>query len=198
MPNMIIRKIKKIHSAPDLNINWDNIAEYYFQRKEFLKHLQDYNPCDQRYYELYHNEKLIAGAIVYTLRIDLFTFSRIASPIKMQVIGIPVSVATEPIIGDKREFEYLLSEILKREKGIILGLNFARDYMNDITLNMRTLPTIVLSQDNLNIQAYEKSLTHSYRRRVRRIKEKFIGVSTVISECIDFNEEHYALYLQIM
>jgi hypothetical protein len=190
--------IKKNNSPKHLNANWDNLADFHFQKKEFLNHLHKYNPCAQRYYELYYNGDLVAGAIVYTLKIDILTFAGIPSPFKVNVIGLPVSVASPPIIGDSGEFEYLLSEIIKIEHGIILGLNFMEDHLEDKAINMRTLPTIILKLQSENMGIYENSLRHVYRRRIRRIREKFSGVTTVTSECSSFNEDHYRLYLEIM
>lgn len=190
--------IKKNNSPEHLSANWDNLADFHFQKKEFLNHLHKYNPCAQRYYELYCNGDLVAGTIVYTLKIDILTFAGIPSPFKVNVIGLPVSVASPPIIGDSGEFEYLLSEIIKIEHGIILGLNFMEDHLEDKAINMRTLPTIILKLQSENMGIYENSLRHVYRRRIRRIREKFSGVSSVTSECLSFNEDHYRLYLEIM
>jgi hypothetical protein len=135
---------------------------------------------------------------VYILKINIFTFSNIASPFEMKVIGIPASVATEPIIGNRDEFPFLLAEIVKLEKGLILGLNFTQDYLNGQVLNMRTLPTIVWRKNNADIHEYEKSLRHNYRRRIQRVRKKFSNVKSVESDCSVFSQEHYSLYLQIM
>lgn len=194
-----MEKIVKKNSSPEnLNFNWDNLADFYFQKKEFLIHLHKNNTCSQRYYELYRGKTLIAGTIVYTLKIDILTFANIPSPLKLQVIGLPVSVATPPIIGDSEEFEYLLSEILKLESGIILGINFMKDYLQDKVLNLRTLPTVILTSVGNSIDSYENSLRHTYRRRMHRIREKFAGVTSFISDCSAFNVRHYALYIEIM
>jgi hypothetical protein len=192
------RVIKKYNSPENLNNNWDNLADFYFQKREFLSHLHKYNPCSQRYYELYRNDNFVAGTIVYTLKIDILTFANIPSPFKVQVIGIPVSVASPPIIGDSGEYEYFLSEIIKTEPGIILGLNFVEDYLKGKVLNLRTLPTIILKLKNDSMVSYENSLRHPYRRRIKRIREKFSNVTSVTSDCSVYNEEHYSLYLQIM
>jgi hypothetical protein len=196
--HFIKKEIRKVNSPEGLNPGWDAIAQWYFQRVEFLTHMHDYNRCEQRYYELYTNGKLVAGAVVYTLRIHLFTFSGISSPVKMHVIGLPVSVATEPLVGDPDKFEYLLNEILQREKGVIAGLNFMQHHINGITLNMRTLPTIIIKNSAADLLQYEKTLRHPYRRRLHLVQQKFEGVRSATTSCADFTETHYRLYLQIM
>lgn len=190
--------IKIINSPYELNNSWDQLADCYFLKREFLRHLHRYNYCSQRYYELFKNGRLIAGTIVYTVKTNVFTFLNIPSPLKFQVIGLPVSTACPPFIGDPAEIEYLLSDILKTEKGIILGLNFTEDYLRDRVLNLRTLPTILLKLQSDCMADYENSLRHTYRRRLHRIMEKFSGVESVTSLCDAFNDEHYRLYLQVM
>lgn len=192
------KTIKRNCYPANLDPEWDNLADFYFQKKEFLIHLHQYNPCAQRYYELYCDDRLVAGTVVYTLKIDIFTFANIPSPFKVQVIGLPVSVATPPIIGETREFEYLLSEIIKNEHGLILGINFMEDYLRDKVLNLRTLPTVVFNLPVDNLLSYEGALRHNYRRRLHRIREKFSGVTSVVTPCAEFSEAHYELYLQIM
>lgn len=190
--------IKRINSPENLNTNWDNLADFYFQKKEFLSHLHKYNPCYQRYYELYCNNSLVAGTVVYTLKIDILTFVNIPSPFKAQVIGLPASIATPPMVGDPCEFEYFLSELIQLESGLILGVNFMEDYLADKVLNLRTLPTIILKSGFDNIESYESSLRHGYRRRIHKIRNKFFNVTSVKSDCSVFSTEHYSLYLEIM
>ena len=190
--------IKRIGSPENLNNNWDNLTICYFQKKEFLRHLHRYNPCAQRYYELYDNNDLVAGTVVYTLRIDVLTFANTSSPFKFQIIGLPVSVATPPMIGDSGEFEYFLSKLIQLESGLILGINFLKDYLQNRVINMRTLPSVILKLECDKIESYEKALRHDYRRRMHKIRNKFSGVTSALTDCSVFSEEHYAQYLQIM
>lgn len=192
------KEIKRISSPDGINSDWDNLADFYFQKKEFLTYLHKYNPCSQRYYELYSCNKLTAATVVFTIKFNILTFVNIPSPLKVQIIGLPVSVASPPVIGDSREFEYLLSEIVRMESGLIFGINFPVDYLQDKVVNMRSLPTIILNLKSKNFNGYENTLRHDYRRRIHRIKEKFAGVEPVITSCSEFTEEHYALYVQIM
>lgn len=192
------RRVTISGSPENLGNEWDNIADFYFQKREFLTHLHKYNPCSQRYYELYYKNRLVAGAVVYTLKVDILTFANIPSPLTMHVIGLPASIATTPIIGNPGEFQYLLNDLLQKEKGLILGLNMMEDYLVGKVINMRTLPTIILKIEFDNIESYENSLRHTYRRRLRRFREKFSNVRTETSDCSLFNQEHYRLYLEIM
>ena len=192
------RKVVISGFPENLNSEWDKIADCYFQKRDFLTHLHKYNPCSQHYYELYHGEKLVAGTVVYTIKVNLLTFLNIPSPFTMHVIGLPVSVAAPPLIGEPAEFQYLLDYLLKNEKGFILALNVKEDLLVDKVLNMRTLPTFILKLGFNDIESYENSLRHNYRRRVHKFIEKFYNVRTEATDCSLFNEEHYRLYLEIM
>lgn len=187
----------QVHYSPDqINDEWDNLSSCYFQKKEFLSLLHKYNPCDQRYYELYVNDRLVAGTVVYTLRLDLLTFAKFKLPFKVQVIGIPASVSTIPIIGDHSE--YFISELLKIEKGLVLGLNFSFDFYNEKVVNMRTLPTIVLKKIFNDFEEYFQAIRYNYRRRLSNIQKKFINVNSISTHCSSFTSDHYLLYLEIM
>jgi hypothetical protein len=192
------RKIKIIHSVSEINNSWDELANSYYLKREFLTHLHNFNYCDQRYYELYKGAKFVTGTLVYTLKINLLTFSGFNFPIRMSVIGLPVSIASPPIIGDINEAEYLLKEIIKQERGIILGLNFTDDYLNNIVVNLRALPTIVMKEKFNSYEDYLMSMRHSYRRKVKHDQIKFKDIRSTELGCNTFTNEHYLLYLEIM
>ena len=104
-------KIIKVSKAHDLPEKWDRGAEDYFQTKEFLEHTEKYNPCKQRYYTLYQDSVFKAGSIVYTLRLDLFTYLSIPSPFQMNILGIPCSVSCCGMVGSFELFSYLIEHI---------------------------------------------------------------------------------------
>lgn len=189
----------KIVAAPEnLDENWDQLASCYFQKKEFLLHLHRYNPCNQRYYQFYNGNTLVAGAVVYTLKINLFTFSGLKTCLKMTVIGLPVSVASSSLVGNPDEFENLFNFILHHEKGVILGMNMPPGLILKKIIPMRTLPTIIFANRFIDFESYMQALRHPYRRRIRTILGKAAGVEYVVTPCSDFTALHYRLYLEIM
>ena len=192
------REIHIVSTPEDLNENWDCLTKWFYQKKEFLTFLHNYNFCEQHYYELYKDDVLVAGTIVYPFKTNILTFSRFKLFLKMKIIGLPISIATVPLVGEDSEYEYLLAEIIKREKGLILGLNFTCRYLEKKVINMRTLPTIVIDKNFGNHEEYLKRLRHPYRRRLFRFQEKFQNVQTRITDCASFNEVHYKLYLDVM
>ena len=192
-------KTIKTVSAPDqLSKEWDYLADSFYMKKAFLYHLQNYNYCFQLYYELYENDKLVCGTIVYTLNVNILTFSKLNCVLKMRVIGIPVSIATPPLVGDEKYANYLLDHILQTEKGIILGINFIADYCVNKVSNMRTLPTIVMKNNFSSFDAYIKAIRSPYRRRLHKHELNFKYIESIESSCQEFTETHYSLYLEIM
>jgi hypothetical protein len=190
--------VQVVATPGNLDGNWDKLAACYFQRKEFLAHLHQYNACNQRYYELFDEEEIVAGAVAYTLKINLFTYSRLKANVNMQVIGLPVSVAAPSVIGDPAHCIILINKILENEKGIILGLNLSPGFKIDKALALMTLPTVVFKNKFTDFEDYMRALRHPYRRRIRLIREKAREVHDVVSKCSDFTENHYQLYLEIM
>ena len=181
-----------------LSDQWDSIAESYFQKREFLCHLHELNPCGQRYYQLYETDVLIAGCCVYTLEINLFTFFRGNLSFKMQVIGIAVSVACPGIIGPFRAREKLLTQIVGEESGLILGLNLERNESPVGAIEMEMLPSVVFSHSLKNWEDYRQSLKSRYRRRLKLILRSFKNIEKRVTDCSAFTPDHHKLYLKVL
>jgi hypothetical protein len=190
--------INKISGLEPIRENWDALASDYFQTAGFSEHLQQYNPCRQRYYLLYDEDVLKAGAIVYTLPVNLLTFSGLKLSVKMNVIGIAASVDSSGIIGDPLYFDQLTAEILSVEKGVVLCLNYNGEISVPGIVKLQTLPTVIFKHDFDNFETYLRSMRHHYRRRMVLAAARFRDVETITGSCLAFTEEHYKLYLNIL
>lgn len=191
-------KLIKKHSATDLPENWDRLTDSYFQHRSFLLHCEQFNPCQQRYYLAFDQDQLIGGAIVYTLRIDLFTFSKTKSPIKMQVIGIPASVSASGLIGDPNVQEALIEQLKLEERGLLLGVNLSPELQLPFVIQVPILPNLEMPLTLSSWSDYLSGLRAPYRRRALRIREKFKAVTFSVTDCSTFTKDHHNLYLQIM
>jgi hypothetical protein len=191
-------KLQKITAAVDLPAAWDESAEEYFQRREFLTHVEIYNPCEQRYYVFSKNNSFAAGLVVYTLKLDLFTFSFIHCPLSMNIAGIPCSVSASGFIGRSDFLEQVIEQVKKLEKGFLVVLNL--DFEPGIRDCMigRTLPTIVLNNDFSSWDDYLITLRSDYRRRIRISAEHFKNAAKFKSNCTLFTEDMYQLYLDVL
>lgn len=190
-----IRKIEEINHSDD---SWDKLCVSVYQNKEFLNHLEKYNPCHQRYYLLYENNMLCSGAIVYSLKVNVFTYSKLNCKINFSLIGIPASVDASGIIGDEKYYSSLVEYIIKNERGIILCLNYDNIIGIDNIVQMQTLPALIFENNFSSWEHYCKSLKHNYRRRIFQAQNKFCEVNKVSCSCSHFNDEHYEQYISIM
>lgn len=188
--------IKK--SARELDPNWDVLCDSIYQKEKFLVHLEKYNDCDQRYYLGYNGNGLEAGGVVYSLKVNVLTFAKYRLTLPMTIIGIPASVDAQGIVGNRNYYEELVNEILKNESGLILCLNYNSSLNIKSSIEMQTLPTMMHNCYSSTWEIYLQSLRHNYRRRVMKAEKKFNGIFINKTQCSEFSNEHYQLYLNIM
>ncbi|MEI6577180.1 MAG: GNAT family N-acetyltransferase [Bacteroidota bacterium] len=186
-----------VKSTKEIPSDWDMLTEFYFQKIEFLRHIEIYNPCNQRYYLCYQDNILLAAATVYTIRLNLLTFLKIKSPIKMHIIGVPCSVSSQGIIGDSDGIIALKSYIFQREKGFVLALNLQVNTENCNHASGTTLPTIVMQNRFESWEIYLSALRSDYRRRLNHITHAETGLQIKTMKCSEFSDEMYKQYLQV-
>jgi hypothetical protein len=191
------QQILKISRAKDLPNEWNLLAENYFQKQEFLIYTEKYNPCAQRYYCLYEHEEIVAAAIMYSLRLDLFTFLRIKSPLKMNIVGIPCSVSSSGIFGSKQHQEQLKNFIFSNEKGFVLFLNLDEKPLQETNAIGKTLPAIILKNTFKSWEEYLLHLRSDYRRRLKKITRTGAGTEFIKTSCSTFDDKMYRQYLQV-
>jgi len=188
---------KRIQKSIHLPREWDELANNYFQQINFLLHAEKYNPCQQRYYCCTDNGKLVSAAIVYTLQIDLLTFVKIKSPLKMTIVGIPCSVSSKGIFGNSSAVEVLKKHICKVEKGFILFLNLEEKPAGGSLASGKTLPTIMLKNHFLTWDDYLTALRSNYRRRLIRIDQNYRDLRFEKKLCSAFTDTMYRQYLEV-
>jgi len=191
-------EINKVLKSLDLPEEWDGLAVDYFQTREFLDHTEKYNPCKQRYYTLFQNGTFMAGTIVYTLKLDLFTYLSIPSPFRMNILGIPCSVSSGGIVGNFKLFPDLIDYIKSQEKGLLLALNLDSNPLFPNAAMGRTLPGIVMENRFQSWESYMQSLRANYRRRIIRLSRPFSGINLKRKECSKFNDEMHQQYLEVL
>ena len=188
---------KCISTAEDLPYQWDELAQCYFQQTEFLLHIQKFNSCKQRYYLCYDDEMLVSCAIVYTLQIDMLTFVKVKSPLKMHIVGVPCSVSSSGIFGNKDAVILLKEYIYQKEKGFMLSLNLEDKPESQAFASGNTLPTIKLTNRFKNWDEYISSLRSGYRRRLIQAYKKNEDLYFSKLNCAEFNREMHQQYLNV-
>lgn len=191
-------KITTKNSAKEIDPNWDCLDNSVYQNRNFLIHVEKYNPCNQRYYLGYNEDVFVAGAVVYSFKVNVLTYAKYCITLPMIIIGIPASVDAHGLVGDNDFFEELISTILKKERGLVLCLNYNTSLKIRNSIEMQTLPTLVHDKCDTTWENYLQSLRHNYRRRILSAEKKFLGVSFKENYCSQFTDEHYQLYLNIM
>ncbi len=188
----------KLDNALALPDEWDVLADCYFQRKKFLLYCQNRNHCNQRYYVAYDQDKLIAGAVVYTIRLNLFTYYKMRLPVTMQITGIPCSVSSAGLVGKPNRTVKLFEYICSQERGLKLALNI--DSPEGVPHNMfagNTLPAIKFNNYFSSTADYLKSLRADYRRRLDLIHKKSSALQFTQSSCSKFSIEMYHQYIRV-
>jgi len=183
--------------ATDLPDAWDEAATSLFQRRELLTLLERFNPCRQRYYELRRDGEFAAGACVYSIALDLFTYSNLPSPVTMQVVGVPCSQSSPGLVGSPADQRALMRELLRQERGLLIGLNLPRPLDLPDVLDGRTLPAVFLRRRFDSWDHYVACLRSHYRRRLRRLAAPWRGVVSERGPCDRLDDEMYRLYLQV-
>ena len=190
--------VAKIDRALQLPDEWDSFAVDYFQTREFLDHTERFNPCQQRYYLLLANGCFQLGVAVYTLRLNLFTYRSIPSPVNVNIIGVPCSVSSSGIVGNLNLLADLFDYLKKHEKGLLMGLNLASAVAVPDLISGRTLPTVEIVNRFQGWEDYVHTLRSDYRRRFLMISRSFQGVKRMQGPCIQFDAEMYRLYLEVL
>lgn len=175
---------------------WDKLTTDYFQTKAFLAHTEQYNPCNQRYYWLETDNGLKAGAVVYSINLDLLTFLRLKSPIKMHIVGIPCSVSCPGIMGSSLGKAELLRIIKDHERGFLLFLNLIEKPLSELASG-DTLPTVVLHNKFSTYSEYLNALRSDYRRRIKKLERISESVRLEKQFFSDFSPAMYQQYLNV-
>lgn len=188
------RCIDKTNQLPN---DWDVLAENYFQKRKFLNHAEKFNPCQQRYYLCTENEKSVAAAIVYSLRLDIFTYLKVKSPVKMNIIGVPCSVSASGMFGETNALEALKNYIFQQEKGLTIALNLTEKPGENANACGKTLPTIVFDNQFADWNNYLSSLRSNYRRRLKLINQQNENLYFRKKTCSEFTMEMHNQYLEV-
>lgn len=190
--------IERLNSVDQLKNDWDLLANSIYQKRSFLAHLEKNNFSNQRYYVLYEDGFLCAGAVVYSLKINLFTFAKLDLNVPMQIIGLPISNDENGLLGSAEYTEILLSEIFKQENGIALCLNYQQPVLNKKLIKMSSLPSMILRREHEDWESYLQSLRHPYRRRILNALAKTQNIRSQSESCNAFTDDHYNQYLQVI
>ena len=187
-----------VHSIKQIDSEWDQIAANLYQKRNFLLHLEKTNPLRQRYYLMHEKNQLKAGAVVYSLAVNFFTFSRMNLKLPMQIIGLPLSCDASGLLGEDCDISILVDFILEKEKGIVLGLNHAQHIKDERLISLRNLPSMIFRIEHPDWESYLNAVKHNYRRRIISAKKRGRDLRQISSSCQNFSQDHYQQYLAVI
>lgn len=137
-------------------------------------------------------------ACEYRIKLNLFTFGKIKVKLPFTVIAPPASVDCKGYTGDVQ----VLIDDYKKKKGLFLLLNLEKEDTLNISENCaaigKTLPSCVFLNSFENFEDYLTKLRSSYRRRVKIALEKGQNLKVKKIDNMDFDNEIYELYLQVL
>ncbi|MFH1808813.1 MAG: GNAT family N-acetyltransferase [Pseudomonadota bacterium] len=194
-PRILVARIAR---ASLLVPEWDALCTSPFQRRDFLTHLEDTNACRQRYYELRDDSgALRAGAIVYTLPLDLLTYSHMPSRMTLNFLGVPCSQSAPGVVGAPESTRRLIERLPLEEPRFVVGLNLDHRLGLKGFVEGRNLPTVIIDRGFDSFDDYLGALRSDYRRRLSKIVKAFADVEVQRSSCSDFDDTMYTQYLDV-
>lgn len=179
---------KEAEKLPDI---WDYIfSDTAYLSKKQLIILEKCNPCRQQYIII--NDR--SAFIVYSLKLNIFSYSKMSLNLNVSIIGIPCSVSKQGYKiheGDISELE----EYIKREKKSLIILNAEDSYLSSCLIRGETLPTCKMQVSWDSFDDFLSSLRSHYRYRINKALSKGSGI--VIKKLDDnssFDDKMYSLY----
>jgi len=137
-------------------------------------------------------------ACEYKMKLNLFTFGKIKIQFPFTVIAPPASVDCIGYIGNVQD----MIDDYRNKKGLFLILNLEKKDTLNISKNSaavgKTLSSCIFFNSFENFENYLSKLRSSYRRRIKTALEKGQNLKALRINNVDFNNEIYELYLQVL
>lgn len=187
-----------------LNENWKVVTRDHFEDvvnnkklpypfdKDLINLLKNENKFKQEYYYI-ENGNDYAFFVMYRMKMNIFTFSKLKLYFNLKVVGFPCSLSNSGYVTNN---EKLLLDYLKTIKGAKLVLNVKNPIrVEGITIG-ETLPTCVFENKFRSITEYVESLRSSYRRRIIKAVEacENIEVKEILNDSVDVYDLYFNTY----
>ncbi len=132
--------------------------------------------------------------IEYDIKLNLLTFCNLYLPLKITIIGFPISICEKGYDGDLND----ITKDLRKRKGIFLFLNDDTCYEQQPYRSGRTLPNCIFYNNFKKFDEYLSSLRSQYRRRINIAlnKGKKLKITKIKNE--NFTDEIHNLYLNVL
>lgn len=174
--------------AKELPKEWDLFTKNPFQKREFLTFLEEVNPCNQKYH-INTEEKIIL--ITYRLKLNILSFSGKKLNIPINILGIPLSIATCGYSCDIKKIDILEKYI--KNFGLLLILN--TDGQLDIPTAL-TLPNFIVKAP-ISLDEHIAKMRSHYRYRAKKAIARGSNLHFAEIKPKDFSEKLYGFYEEV-
>ncbi len=132
--------------------------------------------------------------IEYDIKLNLLTFCNLYFPLKITIIGFPISICEKGYDGNLND----IIKDLRKRKCIFLFLNDDTCYEQEPYRSGKTLPNCIFYNDFKNFDEYLSSLRSQYRRRINIAlnKGEKLKIKKIKNE--NFTDEIHNLYLNVL
>lgn len=184
-------------TAKKLPDGWDKVCKNNpFLKREFLKLLEECNPCGQRYYYMDN----ITGSslfVTYEHRLNILTYGLGSWSMNVTIVGVPCSVSKPGFIVNTVSLSSFKKALTDIQGGVLL-LNSPVVDLDLVCARSTTLPNCVLQTTSKSFTQYLESMRSHYRYKLNRSMKRFDGVrADVLADNSVFSEEYYQLYEQV-
>lgn len=188
------------HHARELPADWDGITgDNFYLKKQFLKFIEENDPCEQRYY-MFHHANGDPDTVLMTYRrsqFNLLMFTPVKVSLTVTFIYVPLSV-TRPGYAGNKELLPEITEILHSIKGYTIFLNTPGDFTVPGFIQTTTFPRCVLSIRWNTLDEYMMEMRSGYRRRYKLAIKRSTPLSfRMLESNMDFDDRLYSLYEEV-
>lgn len=181
----------------ELPEDWDIIArDHPFLSRSFLLHLEQANPCGQRYHYSI-NSQGVSLFVTYQHRLNILTYGTGRLSLNLTIVGIPCSVSCPGFVIQNDTMKAFKNELTRIHGGVLI-LNSDLHDLTPHCVRDHTLPTCILETNGLNFRTYLESMRSHYRYKIMKSMQRFSGVKiTKLHDNSCFSPDYYRLYEQV-
>lgn len=171
---------------------YTSIVEDHDDEITLLKMLEKTNPSGQRYHLFRH-----VIFITFIQKMSYLDMGPTSLSIRVTFIGFPMSIPKSGYLCHRdtkdSDLPLIIRSFAKTQKGTVVVLNAHVD----IYKGRLTESTFVFEHDFLTFEEYIRATRSSYHKKIIQSLEKESNLIIRQIEPIEFNEEHYNLYLSV-
>ncbi|MDR1396563.1 MAG: GNAT family N-acetyltransferase [Desulfarculales bacterium] len=195
-------KLHEFTSAADIPPSWDEgLGNNIYLKRNFLRFMEGRSDAEDSRYYMFSDDKGIPDSrfMLFTRKKYVITqFTRFSLTAFTRFVYVPLSVARPGVHlgeGSKKNF----FDLVRALRGMRLVFNLPQAIRHPAFVQIKTCPRCVLDLRWSSFEEYLADLRSHYRYRAQKALKKSSALKIgKLADNNSFNEELYALYLQVM